>query len=118
MRLRLSALGLLPFVFHVTDMCAPRHDVAALLVEYIYTDNIALPLTPVHEHLRELSSVSQRYRVKGLSALCDCLLNSTAASVLRNRGANLALSAGSAFHEAENGDVMRQLPRQMAGTLL
>jgi len=45
-------------------------EVAALVVEYCYTDNLSTPLTPLYSQLQDLQTAASNYKVRTHSPTC------------------------------------------------
>lgn len=59
-------------------------DTALALLEFMYTDNLAHPLTPLSPNVAKLLFAAQKYKLHRLAAMCKLLLASPVAEVLRS----------------------------------
>jgi hypothetical protein len=64
-------------------------DTALAMLEFMYTDNLAHPLTPLSPNVAKLLFAAQKYKLHRLAAMCKLLLASPVAEVLRGDKASV-----------------------------
>lgn len=97
---------------HVTELTLPdvSWQVLLLMLEFIYTDNICVPLTPLTPHLPELALAAEAYHIPGLLESCRAL---QASSVAKQHREGDGFAAGAAWSVGT-----RSLAPDLASSLL
>ena len=80
-------------------------DVAVAVLEFIYTDNLSFPLTPLSPMLPRLLAAAETYHLTRLVAMCKLLLGSPFADILRKEQRRRRLRGGADGNQGDgDGD--------------